>query len=68
MEKITKYFKHDYENDTTIEYVNTGLYSMLNCSFTSENPDYGTDTIHYTAEPAVSMEQMAYEMGIEITD
>ena len=68
MEKITKYFKHDYENDTTIEYVNTGLYSMLNCSFTSEDPDYGTDTLHYTAEPAVSMEQMAYEMGREITD
>lgn len=67
MEKITKYFKHDYENDTTIEYVNTGLYSMLNCSFTSEDPDYGTDTLHYTAEPAVSMEQMAYEMGREIT-
>ena len=36
MEKITKYFTHDYENDTTVEYVNTGLYSMLNVSFTSE--------------------------------
>lgn len=68
MEKITKYFKYCYENDTTIEYVKTGLYSMLNCSFTSEDPDYGTDTLHYTAEPAVSMEQMAYEMGREITD
>ena len=68
MEKITKYFKHDYDNDTTIEYVNTGLYSMLNCSFTSEDPDYGTDTLHYTSDPAVSEEQMAYEMGKEITD
>lgn len=67
MEKITKYFKHDYENDTTIEYVNTGLYSMLNCSFTSEDPNYGTDTLHYTAQPAVSMGQMAYEYVKKVT-
>lgn len=66
MEKITKYFEYSYENDTTVEYVNTGLYSMLNCSFTSEDPDYGTDTLHYTAEPAVSMEQMAHEMLAEV--
>lgn len=62
MEKITKYFKHDYENDTTIEYVNTGLYSMLNCSFTSEDPDYGTDTLHLTSSKPVPIEQIAYEM------
>lgn len=68
MEKITKYFTHDYENDTTIEYVNTGMYSMLNCSFTSEDPNYGTDTIHYTSVPVKSIEQMAYEMLGEVTD
>ena len=62
MEKITKYFKYCYENDTTIEYVNTGLYSMLNCSYTSEDPDYGTDTLHHTANPAKPMEELAYEM------
>lgn len=67
MEKITKYFKHDYENDTTIEYVNTGLYSMLNCSFTSEDPDYGTDTIHSNlSSPPKPREQMAYEVAQEI--
>lgn len=68
MEKITKYFKHDYENDTTIEYVNTGLYSMLNCSFTSEDPNYGTDTIHYTANLVESMEKLAYDMLYEVKD
>ena len=62
MEKITKYFKYDYENDTTIEYVNTGLYSMLNCSFTSEDPDYGTDTLHWTSSKPVPIAQIAYEM------
>ena len=68
MKKITKYFKYSYENDTTIEYVNTGLYSMLSCSFTSEDPDYGTDTIHYAAYPVKSMEQIAYEMLAEVKD
>ena len=64
MEKITKYFSNDYENDTTIEYVNTGLYSMLNCSFTSEDPDYGTDTLHYNAEPANGMERMVFTLAV----
>ena len=68
MEKTTKYFKCDYENDTTVEYVNTGMYSMLNISFTSEDPDYGTDTLHYSAHPAQSMEKMAYEMMHEVSD
>jgi len=67
MEKTTRHFKFDYENDTTIEYVKTGLYSALNCSYTSEDPDYGTDTLHFTAEPAVSMAQMAYEMCGQLT-
>lgn len=62
MVKITKYFTHCYDYDTTIEYVNTGLYSMLNCSFTSEDPDYGTDTLHWTSSKPVHIAQIAYEM------
>ena len=68
MEKITKTFTHDHENDTTIEYFNTGLYSGLNCSFTSEDPAYGTDTLHYNSEPAEIMEDLAYDMLQEITE
>lgn len=68
MEKITKTFTHDYENDTTIEYFNTGKYAGLICSFTSEDPDYGTDTLHYNSEPADTMEALAYEMLEEIRD
>ena len=66
MEKITKTFTHDYENDTTVEYFNTGKYAGLICSFTSEDPAYGTDTLHYNSEPADSMEALAYEMLEEI--
>ena len=70
MEKITKHFKYSYDNDTTIEYVNPGLYSMLNCSFTSEDPDYGTDTIHYGvgSKSVRTMEQMAFDMLREVKD
>ena len=40
---------------------------MLNCSFTSEDEDYGTDTIHSSpATPPKPREQMAYEMAQEI--
>jgi hypothetical protein len=57
---------HDYENDTTVEYVDTGLYSMLNCSFTSEDPDYGTETIHYVSKTSKPEDQLAYEMRKEL--
>ena len=67
MDRSVKYFKYCYENDTAVEFVDTGLYSMLNVSFTSEDPDYGTDTLHYTSEPAESEEQLAYEMLNEVS-
>ena len=68
MEKNTRYFTYCYENDTTIEYVTTGLYAGLTCSYTSEDPAYGTDTLHYNAEPSECMEQLAYEMLQEVTE
>ena len=67
MKRSVEFFAHDYDFDTAIEYVNTGMYSMLNCSFTSEDEDYGTDTIHSdSATPPKPREQMAYEMAQEI--
>ena len=69
MKRSVEFFAHDYDFDTAIEYVNTGMYSMLNCSFTSEDPDYGTDTIHSDpANPPEPREQMAYEMAQEIKE
>lgn len=67
MEKITNCYTHDYENDTSVEYVNTGAYSQLTCSFTSEDEDYGTETIHsLVAKPPKKLEQMAFEMAKDI--
>ena len=66
MERFVNYFKFDYENDTAIEYVNTGLYSSLNCSFTSEDPNCGTDTIRFNSEPAMNYMDMVREQLEEI--
>lgn len=66
MYKITKYFDHDHANDTTIEYVDTGAYSVLVCTFTSEDPDFGTEVIRYVSNPMISREKMAYKLLREI--
>jgi len=67
MKRSVEFFAHDYDFDTAIEYVNTGMYSMLNCSFTSEDEDYGTETLHSVpSNPPKPREQMAYEMAQEI--
>jgi hypothetical protein len=69
MKKTTDYFYYCYENDTTVEYVDAEHYSMLNVSFTSEDEDAGTETIHSDpAVPAKPMEQMAYEMLQELKE
>ena len=68
MERIMKHFSYDHTNDTAIEYVSTKMYSMLNCSFTSEDPDYGTDTIHFVSHSVKPFERLAYEMLTEVHD
>ena len=62
-----RYFEYCYENDTAIEYVETGLYSSLNCSYTCEDPDYGTDTVHFTVDGVKNEKYVAYKMLQEVT-
>lgn len=47
MNKITITYTHDHENDTVITYWNDGTASHLVASYTSEDPDYGMDTLEY---------------------
>jgi len=68
MKRISQCFTSDYRDDTMIEYVETGSYSMLNCSYTSEDPDYGTDTIHFVSKVALSIETLAFMMLQEVSD
>lgn len=62
MKRTVSYYNCNYENDTAIEYVETGLYSALNCSYTSEDPDSGTETIRFVSEPVRDQKRMAYEL------
>lgn len=69
MKKTADYFCYCYDNDTTVEYVDAEHYSMLNISFTSEDEDAGTETIHSdTAVPSKPIEQIAYGMLQELTE
>lgn len=68
MERTVQMFECDYENDTAIEYINTGFYSALNCSYTSEDPDYGTDTIHFVSKVALPIKTLAFKMLQEVSD
>lgn len=48
----------DYENDTVVRYWEDDEGSHMTASFTSEDPDYGTDTLEYNAyeaEPLITM-------------
>ena len=61
------YYTHDYENDTVIEFRMTSCRSELEMSFTSEDPDYGTETLVYGAEPAETLKDLASELLKELT-
>ncbi len=61
------YHTHDYTDDTVIEFRITGDRSELELSYTSEDPDYGTETLVYGAEPAETFEDLARELLKELT-
>lgn len=68
MKRYVEFFDGNYENDTAVVFVDTGRYSMMDISVTSEDEDAGTETIH--SDPAVppqTREQMAYTMLQELT-
>lgn len=68
MEEIRFKHKFDYEDDTVISYESDNTCSKLKCSFTGEDPDFGTETIVLTAEPSKPMKQMVNEAMKEIGD
>ena len=66
--KITIKYSHDHTNDTKIVYFKTKYGSHMECSFTSEDPDYGTETIEYNSEPIISFYAMAKDQLREIEE
>lgn len=69
MDTITIYYSHDHENDTKIVYsFLDNKESHLDCYYTSEDPDYGTDKIIYNSEPSDTVENMACDLRKEISE
>lgn len=68
MNRIVINFSHDRENDTRIQYSFDENGSHLEASFTSEDPDYGTDNLEFNSEPVESLNTMAKDWLEEISE
>ena len=65
-DQIMKTYTHDYSNDTTLEYSRSGNESTLRLSFTSEDPDMGTEELLFHGENGESMQELADDLKAEI--
>ena len=65
--EVVRKFTHDYPDDTQIRYTVDEEGSHMECSFTSEDSDFGTETILYNASPAIPLKEMSGELLEEIT-
>lgn len=70
MNSIKMIFSHDYKNDTEIFYsVNADMNtSHLEAVFTSEDPDFGEESLEFNASPIESFRDMVHEWHIEISE
>lgn len=68
MNKITITYTHDYENDTVVTYWSNNKESHMTASYTSEDPDCGTDSLEYNASPAEPLAEMARDWLEEFTE
>lgn len=68
MNKITINYSFDHENDTIITYWEDGNASHMTASFTSEDLDYGTDSLEYNSSPVEQFSVMAQDWLNEIME
>lgn len=57
-------YTHDYPNDTTLEYTENKGRNQIELTFTSEDPDVGTEIMVYGGEDC--MEELELELYTEI--
>lgn len=67
-ERSIRYFSHDYTADTKLEYTRTGQRAELSLSFSSEDPDMGTEEMVYAGESSESMSELVSDLREELTD
>ena len=66
-ERVIRYYSHDYTADTRLEYTRTGNRAELTLSFSSEDPDMGTEEMIYAGENDESMAELASDLRSEIS-
>ena len=66
-ERSIRFYSHDYPADTTLEYTRTGNRSELRLSFSSEDPDMGTEEMLYAGENGESMQELVADLKADLT-
>ena len=66
-ERSVRFYSQDYPADTVLEYTRTGDRSELRLSFSSEDPDMGTEEMVYGADGGESMQEFVSELKAELT-
>ena len=66
-ERSIRFYSHDYPADTTLEYSRTGDRAELRLSFSSEDPDMGTEEMIYAGENGESMHELVADLHGELT-
>lgn len=66
-ERSIRFYSHDHPADTTLEYTRTGSRSELRLSFSSEDPDMGTEEMIYAGDNGESMQELAADLKAELT-
>ena len=68
MNRVVINYSHNMDNDTQIVYSFDENGSHLDCSYTDQDPDYGTDKLEYNSEPMETLHTMASEYLAEISE
>ena len=67
MKKIEMYATYCYEDDTKLTFSMTGNRAEIELSFTSEDEDYGTETLVYTGDADKTLMSLCEEQLAELT-
>lgn len=67
-DQYTLNYTHDYDNDTKLEYKRAGNDALITLSFTSEDPDAGTEVMLYHGEAGESANELIHDCRAEISD
>ncbi len=62
-----RYYSHDYPADTTLEYTLSGNRAELRLSFSSEDPDLGTEEMLYAGENSESIGELVSDLRADLT-